>query len=61
MDQLGGVFFAALAVVVSLILRRQRRHLSLLVTLGLAALLVPAEQARLHTLVSLDKHADMGT
>jgi hypothetical protein len=33
---------------------------SLLLVLAGAALLVPLEQARIHTLTSLDKHADMG-
>jgi 4-amino-4-deoxy-L-arabinose transferase-like glycosyltransferase len=56
------VVLAALAgVVISLAAPgRSRAGCLLIVVLAGAALLVPAEQARIHTTVSLDKHVDFG-
>jgi hypothetical protein len=39
---------------------RSRSKRILLAVLGVALLLVPLEQARIHTITSLDKHADIG-
>jgi 4-amino-4-deoxy-L-arabinose transferase-like glycosyltransferase len=39
---------------------RNRRQRALLAVLAAALLLVPLEQARLHTITSLDKHSDFG-
>lgn len=55
------VIAAMTGVVLSLAGRgRSRAGLLLVVVLTGAALLVPAEQARIHTTVSLDKHVDFG-
>ena len=51
---------ALVALLICLLTRTERRHLALLLIFFGAALLVPVEQARIHTLVSLDKHADLG-
>jgi Dolichyl-phosphate-mannose-protein mannosyltransferase len=51
---------AVATLVASLIRKSARRQLLLLALLSLTAFLVPIEQARLHTVVSLDKHADIG-
>jgi hypothetical protein len=50
------LFGAALSV----IRRRERHQAILLAFLAVAALLAPLEQARIHTLASLDKHSDFG-
>lgn len=54
------VALAVLGVIVGAISERERPRKVLLVILAGAALLVPLEQARIHTAVSLDKHADFG-
>lgn len=54
------VALAVVGVIAGLICERERPRIVLLATLAGAALLVPAEQARIHTAVSLDKHADFG-
>lgn len=54
------VILALVAILVSLKCEREPARRVLLAMLVVAALLVPLEQARLHTTVSLDKHADMG-
>jgi hypothetical protein len=55
------VLAAAAGVVASLIGRgRSKAAFFLVLVLAGAALLVPAEQARIHTTVSLDKHVDFG-
>ncbi len=51
---------ALVAVLICLMIRTERRHVALLLIFFGAALLVPIEQARIHTLVSLDKHVDLG-
>jgi hypothetical protein len=51
---------AAIGAALCLIWRREGRHGLLPAVLAAAALLVPLEQARIHTLTSLDKHADIG-
>jgi hypothetical protein len=57
----GLVFVAALCgVAVSWARRQPATRTWLLVVLAFAALLVPAEQASLQTLASLNKHGDMG-
>jgi 4-amino-4-deoxy-L-arabinose transferase-like glycosyltransferase len=58
----GLVFVAALCgVAISWARRQPAAQTWLLAVLALAALLVPAEQAGLQTLASLNKHGDMGT
>ncbi len=51
---------AVAGVIVAMKCERERPRVVLLALLAGAALLVPIEQARIHTAVSLDKHADMG-
>jgi hypothetical protein len=54
------VLLAGLAAVTGLVTDHGRARKLILLTLLTAALLVPAEQARIHTTTSLDKHADAG-
>jgi 4-amino-4-deoxy-L-arabinose transferase-like glycosyltransferase len=54
------VVLALLAVAVSLKVEKYARSRWLLALLAVTALLVPAEQARIHTYTSLDKHVDFG-
>jgi 4-amino-4-deoxy-L-arabinose transferase-like glycosyltransferase len=54
------LLLAWLAVLAAALLRQRRSRVLLLAVLAAAALLVPAEQARIHTTVSLDKHVDFG-
>lgn len=54
------VALAIAGVIIGIARERERARKVLLAVLAAAALLVPAEQARVHTVVSLDKHADMG-
>jgi hypothetical protein len=54
------VALAALGIVLCCAGQSDRRRALLPVVLAGAALLVPLEQARLHSLVSLDKHVDIG-
>src|SRR5215469_7066850 len=54
------VALAVVGVIVGLKCERERPRRVLLALLAGAALLVPVEQARIHTAVSLDKHADYG-
>lgn len=54
------VALAVVGVIVGARCERERPRVVLLALLAAAALLVPLEQARIHTAVSLDKHADMG-
>jgi hypothetical protein len=54
------VVIAVVGVLVGLKTERERPRQLLLALLAGAALLVPVEQARIHTAVSLDKHEDMG-
>jgi hypothetical protein len=54
------VVLAGVALVIGLICERGAAPKLLLATMLVAALIVPAEQARIHTLTSLDKHADLG-
>jgi hypothetical protein len=54
------VTVAATGTVLALFTRASAGRRGLLAVLTGAALLVPAEQARIHTLVSLDKHVDFG-
>jgi hypothetical protein len=49
-----------LGVLVSFAVERDRHRRVLLVTLLITAALVPLQQARIHTLTSLDKHVDFG-
>lgn len=54
------VVAAVAGVIVGLLAESQRHHTVLLAVLASAAFLVPLEQARIHTLTSLDKHLDFG-
>lgn len=54
------VVLAVAGVITSVVAERQRQRCLLLVTLAAAAFLVPIEQARVHTTVSLQKHVDFG-
>jgi hypothetical protein len=54
------VALACVGVVLSAVRRQDRNDTLLLAGLAGAALLAPLEQARIHTLTSLDKHADFG-
>ncbi len=55
------VVVPALAATALCVMRRQQRHLLLLAAvLAASALLVPADQARIHTTTSLNKHVDFG-
>jgi Dolichyl-phosphate-mannose-protein mannosyltransferase len=57
----GSVAIVALVgVLVAVRSERNRRQRALLAVLAAALLLVPLEQARLHTITSLDKHSDFG-
>jgi hypothetical protein len=57
----GAILVAAIvAVLISTSIKSQRRQLPLLILFAVAGLLVPLEQARIHTVVSLDKHTDIG-
>jgi 4-amino-4-deoxy-L-arabinose transferase-like glycosyltransferase len=51
---------AVVGVIIGIACERTRPRKALLALLAGTALLVPVEQARIHTIVSLDKHADMG-
>ncbi len=58
---LGLLFILAVtAIVIVLMTERATRPRLLMMTLAATCLLVPAEQARLHTTTSLDKHDDFG-
>ena len=60
-DWTGVVLVAGLAgVVLAAVTSRSRANLLLIGTLAAAGLLAPAEQARIHTTVSLNKHVDFG-
>ena len=54
------VVIGLLGVLVSIAAERDRHRRALLATVLTAAALVPLQQARIHTLVSLDKHVDFG-
>ena len=54
------VALALAGVIIGIAHERERSRKVLLAVLAAAALLVPAEQAHIHTVVSLDKHTDMG-
>ena len=54
------VVLAGLAAITGLVAERSRPMQLILVILLASALLVPAEQARIHTTTSLNKHADLG-
>lgn len=54
------VALACASVVLSAIRRQDTNFTLLLAVLACGALLAPLEQARIHTLTSLDKHADFG-
>jgi 4-amino-4-deoxy-L-arabinose transferase-like glycosyltransferase len=54
------VVLSVAAVAISVLAREKRSVVMLLAVLTLAALLVPAEQARIQTTVSLNKHVDFG-
>lgn len=54
------VALAVIGVIIGIACEREWPRKVLLAVLALAALLVPVEQARIHTVVSLDKHADIG-
>ncbi len=47
-------------MIVGLLAERQRHQTALLAVLATAAFLALLEQARIHTLTSLDKHLDFG-
>ncbi len=51
---------AAAGLVICVVTKRSRRTRALLAVLAGALLLVPLEQARIHTITSLDKHTDIG-
>ncbi len=51
---------AAVAAVICALVERERATKALVTVLAAAGLVVPIEQARLHTTTSLDKHVDMG-
>ena len=55
------VLVPACAAVAASLLRRQWRQTPLLAVLALSALLAPADQARIQTATSLDKHVDFGS
>jgi Dolichyl-phosphate-mannose-protein mannosyltransferase len=50
----------AAGLLICAVTERSRRTLILIPVLAAALLLVPFEQARIHTITSLDKHADLG-
>jgi 4-amino-4-deoxy-L-arabinose transferase-like glycosyltransferase len=54
------VLLAALGVVVALLTRRDRFQLAIFTLFAVTGLLVPLEQARIHTTTSLNKHVDFG-
>jgi hypothetical protein len=54
------ILLAAAGTMAGLVVERGRTCKLILATLLLAVLLVPIEQARIHTLTSLYKHADLG-
>ncbi len=54
------LLLSALGVVVALIARENRIQVRILMLLAGAGLLVPLDQARIHTLTSLSKHLDFG-
>lgn len=54
------VALAVVGLVIALVFEPMRSRKGLLALLTAAALLVPIEQARIHTATSLDKHVDMG-
>jgi hypothetical protein len=54
------VLIPAVAAVVVAAVRRRWSHVPLLAVLALSALLAPADQARIQTVTSLDKHVDFG-
>jgi hypothetical protein len=54
------VLVPALAAVVVCVARRERSRALLLAVLAVTALLAPADQARIQTLTSLNKHVDFG-
>jgi hypothetical protein len=54
------VVFGLLGVLVSIAVERDPHRRLLLAAVLVAAALVPLQQARIHTLVSLDKHVDFG-
>jgi hypothetical protein len=51
---------AGAGVVLAAVTARSRARLGLIAALAAAGLLAPAEQARIHTTVSLNKHVDFG-
>jgi hypothetical protein len=54
------VIAATVGVLISIFFKSQRQQLPLLTVFAATGLLVPLEQARIHTVVSLDKHSDIG-
>jgi len=56
----GAILVLACAAIVLSAVRAGRGELPELIVLTLAAIVVPVEQARLHTLTSLDKHVALG-
>jgi len=54
------VVIAGLSVLFCVFVRAQRRQLAQMIVLLVAGVIVPIEQARIHTATSLDKHVDMG-
>ena len=54
------LLLAALGVVVAVLARQNRFQVAIFTLLAVAGLLVPLEQARIHTLTSLSKHLDFG-
>lgn len=54
------VLFAALGVVIVLLSRQGRYQVAIVTLLTAAGLLVPLNQARIHTTTSLSKHVDFG-
>lgn len=54
------VLLAGLAVIVALLARQERIQVAVFALLAAAGLLVPLNQARIHTTTSLSKHVDFG-
>jgi 4-amino-4-deoxy-L-arabinose transferase-like glycosyltransferase len=54
------VILSVIAILTAAIAAQERSRVAILTVLAGSALLVPIEQARIHTATSLDKHADIG-
>jgi hypothetical protein len=60
-DWVGAILvMAAISTIIALILPSRRKYAALCAILTIAVVLAPANQARIHTLTSLQKHVDFG-